>query len=213
MTGGYSYTMHAYGSSRAYVDNFLMEGNIAYNGGPFLVGGGRPSQNIRVLGNYLYNVNMRIGYSAPHNEDCTIQNNIIVGGALEVKNYRKGNMGGNLIANGDIRMMDSDNVTVEENQIASMEDLRDREQLVVLRPNKYGPNRANLVIYNWNRALAVQIDASDFLSDGEGFVLKDPRHFFGDPVHWGICEEGKIMVPMYHREFAVFVLLRDTNAN
>src|SRR5262245_9154025 len=39
MTGGFGYTMHAYGSSRAYVDNYLIEGNICYVGGRFLVGG------------------------------------------------------------------------------------------------------------------------------------------------------------------------------
>ena len=40
-------------------------------------------------------------------------------------------------------------------------------------------------------------------------MLKDPKHFFGDPVHWGICEKGKIMVPMFHKEFAAFVMLKD----
>ena len=52
------------GSSRAYVDNYLLSGNICYDAGPFLVGGGRPSHNIRVLDNYLYNINMQIGYAA-----------------------------------------------------------------------------------------------------------------------------------------------------
>src|SRR5438309_1818301 len=42
MTGGHGYTMHAYGSSRAYVDNFRLLQNIAYKGGSFLIGGGRP---------------------------------------------------------------------------------------------------------------------------------------------------------------------------
>ena len=209
MTGGYSYTMHAYGSSRAYVDNFLMEGNIAYDGGPFLVGGGKPSHNIRVLGNYLYNVDMRIGYSAPHNEDCTINNNIVVNGGLEIKNYREGDVRDNLIVNGDIRMVESPDVVKEDNQIASASDLRSKEQLVILRPNKYDPDRANLAIYNWNKTLAIQVDVSGFLNDGERFVLKDPVHFFGDPVHWGVCEGDKIMIPMYHREFAAFVLLKN----
>ena len=65
MTGGYGYTMHAYGSKRAYVDNYLIEGNIAYKANMFLIGGGRPSHDIRVLENYLYGVSMQIGYSAP----------------------------------------------------------------------------------------------------------------------------------------------------
>jgi hypothetical protein len=209
MTGGYSYTMHAYGSSRAYVDNFLIEGNIAYDGGPFLVGGGRPSKNIRVLNNYLYNVGMRIGYDAPHNEDCTIHDNVITNLGLEIKNYREGDVRNNLIVNGDIRAINSDNVVKEENQVVTTNDLQSKGHLVVLRPNKYDLNRANLVIYNWDRALTVQIDISSFLKNGEKYALKDPKHFFGDPVHWGVCEKGKIMIPMFRKEFAAFVMLKN----
>ena len=209
MTGGYSYTMHAYGSSRAYVDNFLMEGNIAYDGGPFLVGGGRPSQNIRVLNNYLYNVNMRIGYNAPYNQNCTIRGNVIVNNGLEISNYREGDVRNNLIVNGDIRTVNSENVVKKENQIVTTNDLKSKGQFVVLRPNKYDQSRANLAIYNWNRALTVQLDASGFLKDGEKYRLKDPKHFFGDSVHWGVCEKGKIIVPMFHKEFAAFVMLKE----
>ena len=209
MTGGYSYTMHAYGSSRAYVDNFLIEGNIAYDGGPFLIGGGRPSRNIRILNNYLYNVKMRMGYDAPYNEDCTIRGNVIVNGGFEIKNYRKGDMRNNLIVNGDIHTVNSENVVKEENHIATTNALKPKEQLVVLRPNKYAPNRANLAIYNWNKALTIQMDASGFLKDGEKYVLMCPKHFFGNPVHWGVCEKGRIMVPMFHKEFAAFVMLKE----
>jgi hypothetical protein len=65
MTGGYGYTLHAYGSKRADVDNYRVEGNICYNAGPFLIGGGKPSHNIRVLDNFLYGVRMQLGYDAP----------------------------------------------------------------------------------------------------------------------------------------------------
>src|SRR5437899_265493 len=76
MTGGHGYTLHAYGSRRAYVDNYVVEGNICYDGGTFLVGGGRPSRNIRVSNNYLHGVSMQIGYDAPHNEDCEVRENV-----------------------------------------------------------------------------------------------------------------------------------------
>jgi hypothetical protein len=214
MTGGYSYTMHAYGSSKAYVDNFLIEGNIAYGGGLFLVGGGRASKNIRVLNNYLYNVGMRIGYNAPYNEDCVIHDNVIVNNGIEIKSYREGDVRNNLVVNGDIRAINCPElakgpVVKEENQVVTAKNLQSKGHLVVLRPNKYDSNRANLAIYNWNRALTVQIDVSSFLKDGEKFALKDPKHFFGDPVHWGICEKGKIMIPMFHKEFAVFIMLKN----
>ena len=46
-----SYTMHAYGSAKAFVDNYVIEDNIAFGKGPFLVGGGKPSNNIKVRRN------------------------------------------------------------------------------------------------------------------------------------------------------------------
>ncbi|HUG94079.1 MAG TPA: hypothetical protein VML55_24830, partial [Planctomycetaceae bacterium] len=92
-----SYTMHAYGSSRAYVDNYVVRENIAWAEGPFLIGGGRPSRNIRALGNVLAGVSMKIGYSAPHNEDCEVRGNVIVGGGLEVVRYRSAVTEDNLV--------------------------------------------------------------------------------------------------------------------
>ena len=95
------------------------------------------------------------------------------------------------MVDGEILMSNSDGVVKVDNQIVSADDLQPEGQLIILRPNKYDPNRANLAVFNWNKALAIQIDVSEFLSDGEKYVLKDPKHFFGDPVHWGYCEEGK----------------------
>ena len=87
-----SYSIHAYGSSRAYVDNYLIEDNIVYGHGPFLVGGGRPSHGIRVLRNYLHGVAMRIGYGA-ENEDCEVRDNVLAGGALRSRNTGRSSIG------------------------------------------------------------------------------------------------------------------------
>jgi hypothetical protein len=189
MTGGFSYTMHAYGSSRAYVDHFLIEGNIAYNGGTFLVGGGKPSHDIRVLKNYLYGVSMQIGYNAPENEDCEVRDNVIVGGGLSINKYKKAVNEGNLVLAKDAP--------------------RPRGELAVLRPNQYDPGRANLVIYNWSKAAQVEV-ASDWLKDGETYRLMDPKDFFGKPVHEAVCKGGTIMVPM-QGEFAAFVVLKKSD--
>jgi hypothetical protein len=186
MTGGYGYTMHAYGSRNAYVDNYLLEGNIAYDGGQFLIGGGRPSRNIRAAKNFLYNVSMRVGYDAPENEDCEIRDNVIVNGALSINKYKKAVSEGNLILAQDAP--------------------RPKGVLAMLRPNKYDPARANLAIYNWDKLPEVTIDVSAWLKDGQRFRLMDPRKFFGEPVHQGVAKGGKIAVPM-KSEFAALVAL------
>jgi hypothetical protein len=191
MTGGRSYTMHAYGSSRAYVDNYLVEGNIAYDGGPFLIGGGRPSRNIRVFENYLYNVGMQLGYSAPHNENCEVRDNIIANGGLSIQKYNS--------------------VVQKRNVVLSKDQPRptDVTSQVIVRPNRYAPNRAHVVVYNWKRESEVDVPLVGFLEDGDAFRLLDPRNVFGKPVLEGPFTGSSLRVPV-PGEFAAFVLLKAT---
>jgi len=182
-----TYTMHAYGSERAYVDNFLVEQNICYGKGPFLIGGGRPSRDIRVVGNYLYDVSMRIGYNAPYNENCEVRDNVIVNGELDISRYKQVTQSGNLvIKKGEKRPVGTKSF---------------------LLPNRFDRNRAHLVIYNWDNAEKVQLKAEPFLADGESFRLMDPQDLFGQPLARGKCWAGAISVPV-KGEFAVFVVLK-----
>jgi hypothetical protein len=190
MTGGRSYTMHAYGSDRAYVDNYLIEGNVAYDGGPFLIGGGRPSRNIRAFANYLYNVGMQLGYSAPYNENCEVRDNVIVNGGLSIQKYN--------------------NVVQERNVVLSKGQPRptDVAAQVIVRPNRYAPNRAHVIVYNWKGASEVDVGLDGFLKAGDAFRLLDPRNVFGKPVLEGKSTGSSIRVPA-PGEFAAFVLLKD----
>jgi len=190
MTGGYSYTMHAYGSSQAYVDNYLIEGNVAYNGGRFLVGGGRPSRNIRVLRNFLYNVNMQIGYTAKENEDCQVQDNVVLNGGLSINRFKQ--------------VVNQGNIVIGPNQPRPQQP----ELLVELRPSRYDPRRANLIVVNFARKATVSIDPGKWLKAGEKFCLQDPRDFFGKPVLAGQYAGQPIQMPMAG-EFGVWVMLKD----
>ena len=178
-----AYTVHAYGSDRAYVDNYVVEDNIAYENGPVLVGGGRPSNHIRVLHNYLYGVGMRIGYGARQNQDCEVRHNIIAKGTLLIDRYKNVVQGGN-----------------------SQQTVPERKAVVI--PNKYDPNRAHLAVYNGAHAPEVVVEVSTFLKSGEMFRLLNPKDVFGEPVLAGTCQGPTIAVPM-HGEFAPFVLLKE----
>ena len=175
------YTLHAYGSSRAYVDNYVIEDNVAYEKGPFLVGGGRPSHNIRVVRSNLYNVGMRLGYGA-ENEECELRENVIAKGTLSIEKFK---------------------TVVREGNI---ENLPESKAIVI--PNKYDPNRAHLVIFNGAKAREMSVPATSFLKPGDAFRIKHVRDFFGKPVLEGKCEGEAIKVPV-EDEFAVFVLLRE----
>ncbi len=182
-----SYTMHAYGSENAYVDNFLVEENICCNRGPFLIGGGRPSRNIRVFKNFLYGIDMQIGYNAPYNENCEIRDNTIANGNLNINRYKKVVKQNNLV------------VRKEQEPPAGLK--------TVLLPNRFDKDRAHLVIYNWEKAKSVEVTVKPFLIEGERYQLLDPQNIFGSPVAEEKCSGDTIMVPV-KSEFAVFVLKR-----
>jgi hypothetical protein len=190
MTGGYGYTMHAYGSSRAYVDNYRAEGNICYSAGPFLIGGGRPSRNIRVLDNYLFQVGMQIGYDAPHNEDCEVRRNMIVGGRLTINKFKQ--------------------VVNEQNLVLAPDAPRPTgaSPRVVLRPNRYDPDRAHVALFHGARQPAVELPLDSFLKPGDGFRLLSPRDFYGKPIQSGRFDGSPIRLRV-DGEFTALVVLRD----
>jgi hypothetical protein len=189
MTGGFGFSMHAYGSKMADVDNYLAEGNIVYDAGTFLIGGGKPSHHIRVVNNYLYNVPMQIGYGA-RNDDCEIRGNVIANGTLNIQKY--------------------DKVVNEDNLVLAKDAARPKESKIVLRINKYDPRRANLALFNWEKKPEVEVNTGTFLKAGDRYRLLNPRDFYGKPVHSSKAEGGMILVPVVG-EFAAFVLINDGN--
>jgi hypothetical protein len=188
MTGGHGFSMHAYGSRNAYVDNYVIAGNVAYDAGRFLVGGDRPSHHIRVLDNVLHGVSMQVGYTAPSNEDCEVRDNVVVNGALTVTRYRTAVNEGNLVlARGAPRPAGA---------------------RVFLRPNRYDPGRAHLVLLNWEKRAALDVDLGAFLKAGEGYRLLNPRDLVGKAVVAGTYDGRPVRVPAAG-EFTAFVLRKD----
>jgi hypothetical protein len=194
LTGGYGYTLHAYGSERAFVDHYQVEGNIAYNGGRFLIGGGSPSHDIRVVGNLLHQVGMQLGYAAPYNEDCEVRNNVIVGGDLQIQKYRR--------------------VVNEGNLVLGRNDPRptDPPVRVEIRPSRYDAQRAHVAVLNWSRQLTVELRPGaflpgSFLKAGDRYRIVDPKRFYEAPIAQGVFDGSSIRVPL-PGEFAAFVLLR-----
>lgn len=185
-TKGFGYAMHAYGSSGAYIDNYLFEGNIVYNAGKFLVGGGRPSNNIKVLDNYFYNINMQIGYLGI-SDGLEYRGNIVLGGRLGFGQWTN--------------KVEEDNISI----VGTEE--RPTAPTVIGRPNKYDSDRANLVIFNWQKNPTVPVDFEGFLKPGDKYQLLDPTNFYGEPVHTGTYDGKPIELEM-PEEFAAFVVRR-----
>lgn len=65
-----------------------------------------------------------------------------------------------------------------------------------VRPNRYEPGRANIVVYNWNLQSSVPVDVSGVLTPGQLYVVRDAQNFFGPPVASGTYGGGSITIPM-----------------
>jgi hypothetical protein len=172
-------TLQAYGSERAFVDNYLVTDNIAFERGMFLIGGGQSSHNVRILRNYAHDLTIQVGYNAPENEDCEVKDNIVVNGRLNIKSFKKKVESGNIIGQKISRG--------------------------ILIPNKYDTGRANIAAFGGG---SVSVNVSGFMEPGESYRLMDPHDFYGKPVQEGKCAGGSISVPV-KGEFSAWVLLRD----
>ena len=96
---------------------------------------------------------------------------------------------------------------------------------VFVRPNAYEPGRANVAVYNWDKADYVEIDLSGLLKSGQSYKIVSAQDFFGPSVAEGTYDVQPVRVPMSPRagvhpigmddfelpitepEFAVFVVL------
>jgi hypothetical protein len=88
----FSYGIHAYGSSAAYLRGFEVEGNVLFNNGApdgplttdLLIAGGSPVEGALVEGNYTYRNGrtgavVKLGYYDGGNRDVTVSSNYFVG--------------------------------------------------------------------------------------------------------------------------------------
>jgi hypothetical protein len=198
--GNYSNAAQFYGSSRAYVDNFHIEGNIAFGprqeGGrhTFLIGGGRGSRNLAVSDNVLYEVPMQIGYTAKDSQDCLVEGNTIIRRGLTIRGFQEVTKRNNRVWHGETK------------------DPPPQSAAVVLRPSKYDPNRANMAVMNWPKSKQVEVDVSGFLQPGDGFRIQNVLDFFGPSVASGVYHGKPVAVPMPleertgQGEFCAFVI-------
>ncbi len=70
------------------------------------------------------------------------------------------------------------------------------DNLIVVRPNKYEPGRANIVVYNWVRADKVAVNLAGVLEKGDRFEIRDVQHYLGEPVVTGTFTGATIDIPM-----------------
>ena len=191
----YARCVQAYGSSKTKVEKYRFEGN--YFGdrkkvGNVLFGGTNPvcgNRDALFDGNLFYQATLRIGYNCGAH-DVRVSNSTFIRGGWQ-------------------KHPESTGVETEKLVIWRREHPNDPapEEIVFLRPNRYDPNRANLVILQPTRkAKSIDVDLKSFLRSGDRFRLQDARNFFGEPVLAGKFNGAPVAVPMNGEEEAAFVI-------
>ncbi|HKE91821.1 MAG TPA: NosD domain-containing protein [Gemmatimonadales bacterium] len=67
---------------------------------------------------------------------------------------------------------------------------------VFVRPNRYEPGRAHIIVYNWAGGPSVAVDVSGVLKPGDRYEVRNVQSVFGAPVASGVYQGGMIAVPM-----------------
>src|SRR5690606_26666760 len=70
------------------------------------------------------------------------------------------------------------------------------ESFVQVRPNRYEPGRANIIVYNWSHQQSVAVDLSRVLQLGQAYEVRNAQDFFGPPIVSGSYEGGAIELPL-----------------
>ena len=189
MANNATYGLKAY-STKAYVNNFVIEGNIIYEQKQNLIGGGGPSANIFLRNNYTYGPTMEVGYNYYYgfNQNCEVTNNVIGNNRLIITRFLS--------------------VVNTGNQVVPAGARRPKTENVKFRVNRYDANRGHLAIFNWPRKASVSFSPGAFLQAGDTYRLMDPKNFYGAPVYSGVYNGTSITVPMNAREFAAYVVLK-----
>jgi hypothetical protein len=184
---GNQFTVHAWGSRKAFVKNFRIHDNIFFDG-KFVVSWGWPPVNVETTRNYFYNIEARYGYGQSECKDCSFTNNVLLNGSLNVE---------------------FKNATVKDNLVVKSDaPPKDEAAKAVVLPNKYDPKRAHMAIYNWKKAETVEAGFSPFLKEGDSFRMMDPKDLYGKPLFEGKAgKDGKTAVPV-KGEFGAFVVFK-----
>jgi hypothetical protein len=67
---------------------------------------------------------------------------------------------------------------------------------VFVRPNRYQPGRANIVVYNWDNLDTVAVDIGSVLPSGAAYEVRNAQDFSGAPVLSGVFDGQPLELPM-----------------
>lgn len=184
-------------------DNFRVVGNAVFFNGNIssqhqqnlLLGAyAGVSKNPIVISNYVYDTqgstsDTFIGYDGG-DSDAVVQNNYFQTSAMFSPIASGMVVSGNTFLGGTVLLTQS---SFPNNNYSTA---KPTANVVAVRPNKYEPGRANIIVYNWQNLSAVPVDISGVLPVGTPFEVVNAQNFYGAPVLSGAYQGGIISLPM-----------------
>lgn len=74
----------------------------------------------------------------------------------------------------------------------------------ILRPNKYDPRRANLVVLNSGSDSTVTVDLGEFLQQGDAFQILNSLDFYGEPITSGIFDGTPVQLKIPQAPWSLY---------
>lgn len=209
--GQFGSGIRAYASDQGYLNDFQLEGNVASNNGvggsdySILLGGNRVAERPVLTANYAYDnpgAGINIGYAAGCDKVVMKDNyfSVLKGGyAMQLVNCTGGLQGNVLI--GATRGITGTSI-VTQAELASQYPGNEFTEAPTatksfVRPNRYTPGRAHLIVYNWEHGPSVRVELpAGLLAAGAAYEVRDVRNLPAGPVASGTYSGRAITIPV-----------------
>jgi hypothetical protein len=219
----YGFNVRAW-STNQYVDNFDLQGNIAFNGGSlsefasrkfnlFVVSNNPKAPTRNLIARHNFTFAGRTTTSPPCNTfgpnygviNMLLEDNYLLGQFRVTGPYISSTITSNKILGGTaLPFITGTGYAIADfpNNTYSQEVPTDGVEYFV-RPNKYEPGRAHIAIYNWARASTVTVHVAGVgLIPGDRYELINVMDYFNDRVVGTFPAGGDIPVAMTGHTFA-----------
>jgi hypothetical protein len=148
-----------------------------------------------LVSNYTYFVEggtgVNLGFSKGIASPTLLDNYLVAEQALALVNaFRPIQMSGNTVI-GDLS-----GLTTSEFSANTFLASRPAGQKVFVRKNQYEPGRANITVYNWDRAATASVPLQGVLENGTDYELRNAQNFFGPPVLSGTYQGSPLAIPL-----------------
>lgn len=202
------------------LNNFDIQGNAIFNNGVvshtggqynLLLGGAPVAQNANLINDYTYYSpssaplgSNSLGYGSGCNNLSLTNSYFAAPGALQL-NCTNITMTGNVFV-GAVSIAGQPTGSANSQFPANIYVSGPPTGLnVFVRPNQYEPNRANIIVYNWDKLPSVSADVSSILTVGQAYEVRDSQNFYGAPVVSGTYTGQPISIPMGSTQVAATV--------